>query len=34
MIAVANESFRQEIGSLSNPMIEEVENRIRIILNL
>jgi len=34
VIAVANESFRQEIGSLSNPMMEEVENRIRIILSL
>ncbi|MET0502225.1 MAG: type II toxin-antitoxin system PemK/MazF family toxin [Candidatus Binatia bacterium] len=34
VIAVANESFRQEIGSLSNTMIEEVENRIRIILSL
>ena len=34
VIAVANESFRQEIGSLPNPMMEEVENRIRIILNL
>jgi mRNA-degrading endonuclease toxin of MazEF toxin-antitoxin module len=34
MIAVANESFRQEIGSLPNGMMEEVENRIRIILSL
>jgi mRNA-degrading endonuclease toxin of MazEF toxin-antitoxin module len=34
VIAVANESFRQEIGSLPNPMMEEVENRIRIILSL
>ena len=33
-IAVANESFRQEIGSLPNAMMEEVENRIRIILSL
>ena len=32
-IAVANESFRQEIGSLPNPMMEEVENRMRIILS-
>lgn len=34
LIAVANESFRQEIGSLPNSLIEELENRIRIILNL
>ncbi|HXV80380.1 MAG TPA: type II toxin-antitoxin system PemK/MazF family toxin [Candidatus Binatia bacterium] len=34
MIAVANESFRQEIGSLPNPLMEELENRIRIILSL
>jgi mRNA interferase MazF len=34
LIAVANDSFRQEIGSLANPMMEEVENRIRIILSL
>ena len=34
VIAVANESFRQEIGSLPNSMMEEVENRIRIILSL
>ena len=34
IIAVANESFRQEIGALSNPLMEEVENRIRIILAL
>ena len=34
VIAVANESFRQEIGSLPNAMMEEVENRIRIILSL
>jgi mRNA interferase MazF len=33
-IAVANESFRQEIGSLPNSVIEEVENRMRIILGL
>jgi mRNA interferase MazF len=34
VIAVANESFRQEIGALPNPLMEELENRIRIILNL
>ena len=34
VIAVANESFRQEIGSLANSMMDEVENRIRIILSL
>src|ERR1051325_795329 len=34
VIAVANESFRQEIGSLPSSMMEEVENRIRIILSL
>jgi mRNA interferase MazF len=34
LIAVANESFRQEIGALSNALLEEVENRIRIILAL
>ena len=34
VIAVANESFRQEIGSLPNPLMEELENRMRIILNL
>ena len=34
VIAVANESFRQEIGSLPNPLMEEVENRMRIILSL
>ena len=34
VIAVANESFRQEIGSLPNAMLDEVENRIRIILSL
>jgi mRNA interferase MazF len=32
VIAVANESFRQEIGSLPNSVIEELENRMRIIL--
>ena len=34
MIAVANESFRQEIGALPNELREELENRIRIILSL
>jgi mRNA interferase MazF len=34
VIAVANESFRQEIGSLPNSVIEELENRMRIILGL
>ena len=34
VIAVANESFRQEIGALPNPTMEEIENRIRIILSL
>lgn len=34
MIAVANESFRQEIGAIPRAVMEEVENRIRIILNL
>ncbi|HVO92449.1 MAG TPA: type II toxin-antitoxin system PemK/MazF family toxin [Terriglobales bacterium] len=34
VIAVANESFRQEIGSLPNSMVEEVESRMRIILSL
>jgi mRNA interferase MazF len=34
VIAVANESFRQEIGPLPNALMEELENRIRIILNL
>jgi len=34
LIAVANESVRQEIGSLPNALMEEVENRIRIILSL
>jgi mRNA interferase MazF len=34
LIAVANESFRQEIGVLPNPVMEELENRIRIILSL
>ena len=34
VIAVANESFRQEVGSLPDSMLDELENRIRIILNL
>jgi mRNA interferase MazF len=34
VIAVANESFRQEIGTLSIPVIEELEHRLRIILSL
>jgi mRNA interferase MazF len=34
LIAVANDSFRQEIGSLTQAFMEELENRIRIILNL
>ncbi len=34
VIAVANESFRQEIGALPNSLMEELENRIRIILSL
>jgi mRNA interferase MazF len=34
IIAVANESFRQEIGTLPEALMEEVGNRIRIILSL
>ena len=34
LIAVANESFRQEIGTLPHGMMEELDNRIRIILGL
>ena len=34
VIAVANQSFRQEIGSLPNALMDELENRIRIILSL
>lgn len=34
VIAVANESSRQEIGALPNSLMEDLENRIRIILNL
>jgi mRNA interferase MazF len=34
VIAVANESFRHEIGTLPDSVMEEIENRIRIILSL
>lgn len=34
IIAMANESFRQEIGTLPDSLMDEVENRIRIILSL
>ena len=34
LIAVANESFRQEIGTLPHAMMEELEDRIRIFLSL
>ncbi|MBP1598494.1 MAG: transcriptional modulator of MazE/toxin, MazF [Acidobacteria bacterium] len=34
VIAVANESFRQEIGSLSPETIQELDRRLRIILDL
>ena len=34
VIAVANESFRQEIESLPNSVMEDLENRMRIILGL
>ena len=34
VIAVANESIRQEIGIMPDPMMEELENRLRIILSL
>jgi mRNA interferase MazF len=34
VIAVANESVRQEIGSLPNSVMEELENRMRVILGL
>ena len=34
LIAMANESFRQEIGILPKAFMEEVENRLRIILSL
>ena len=34
LIAVANESFRQEIGALPDPLMDELENRVRVILGL
>lgn len=34
LIAVANESFRQEIGVLPENLMAELENRVRIILGL
>ncbi|MFQ5853839.1 MAG: type II toxin-antitoxin system PemK/MazF family toxin [Candidatus Binatia bacterium] len=34
LIAVANESFREEIGVLPKELMEELENRVRIILSL
>jgi hypothetical protein len=34
LIAVANESFRQEIGVLPENLMAELENRVRIILAL
>src|SRR5574341_671613 len=34
LIAVANESFRQEIGVLPDDLMDEVEKRVRIILAL
>lgn len=34
LIAVANESFRQEIGVLPDELKEELEKRVRIILSL
>lgn len=34
LVAVANESFRQEIGVLPDPVINELEARIRVILGL
>lgn len=34
LIAVANESFRQEIGVLPAPLMDELENRVRVILGL
>jgi len=34
IIAVANESFRQEIGALPQDLIEEVDRRVRIVLHL
>ena len=34
LIAVANESFRQEIGALPDDLMDEMEKRVRIILGL
>ncbi|MGH7829706.1 MAG: type II toxin-antitoxin system PemK/MazF family toxin [Candidatus Binatia bacterium] len=34
LIAVANESFRREIGVLPDHLMEELDKRIRIILSL
>lgn len=34
LIAVANESFRQEIGVLPDDLMDEVEKRVRIVLGL
>ena len=34
LIAVANESFRQEIGVLPDALMTEVERRVRVILGL
>ena len=34
LIAVANESFRREIGALPDHLTEELERRIRVILSL
>ena len=34
LVAVANESFRQELGVLPAALMDELERRIRIILNL
>jgi mRNA interferase MazF len=34
LIAVANESFRKEIGTLSTLLMEELESRVRILLGL
>lgn len=34
LIAVANESFRQEIGALPADLMDEVERRVRVILGL
>jgi mRNA-degrading endonuclease toxin of MazEF toxin-antitoxin module len=34
LIAVANESFRREIGILPDHLIEELDKRIRVILSL